>query len=228
MTVRTPKLKFATAKRQKTQVKSQAETQGAPQETPQNTQAGSKTAAEISANSPERSQQPTVRARLRDWKPKFLKEFAKCGIITMAARAVGVDRSAVLYHRTRSPKFAAQFEKALAEANDVLEAHALQLATVGQSDPIFMRDAGNNPVMVFDRKRKSERLMELMLKSRLPQRFREQVSQEISGPGGVALAAPVINATFVIPRNGREHPDFQLKPAEVVQEQIPQLKEPQP
>jgi hypothetical protein len=192
----------------------------AAQKTQQEAQAGSqiapgKTQEKLNLDS-KRSQPPRVRARLRDWKPQFLREFAKCGIITMAARAVGVDRGAVLYHRTRSHKFEAEFQKALATANDILEMHALQLATVGQSDPIFMRDAGNNPVMVFDRKRKSERLMELMLKSRLPQRFREQVSQEISGPGGQPLV-PItpVNCTFVLPSNNRNDPAHRLKDAEV-------------
>jgi hypothetical protein len=151
----------------------------------------------------------TVRARRRPhWKDQFFREFAKCGILTVAARAAGVDRHTVQYHRNRHPKFAAQFERALLEANEILEAHALKLAVTGQEDPIFMRDSQNNPVKVFDRRRQSEKIMELLLRARMPEKYNPKTQAEISGPGGIPLSAPVtpITCIFTIPPNNRNDP----------------------
>jgi hypothetical protein len=135
----------------------------------------------------------------------------------MAARAVGVDRGAVLYHRTRSPKFEAEFQKALATANEVLEMHAMKLATVGQDDPIFMRDKDNNPVKVFDRKRQSEKILQMLLSARMPEKYRQNITQELVGPGGVPLAAPItpVNCTFILPPNNRGDPAHRALDAEV-------------
>ena len=100
--------------------------------------------------------------------------------------------------------------------------HALKLATVGQDDPIFMRDKDNNPVKVFDRKRQSEKILQMLLSARMPEKYRQNITQELVGPGGIPLATPIIPTTvqIVIPSNGRNDPAHQLKDAQV--EQLPE------
>jgi hypothetical protein len=150
-----------------------------------------------------------VRARWRpQWKEQFLREFAKCGILTVAARAAGIDRHTVQNHRKKHPAFAAQFEAALIEANETLEGFALKLAIQGQEEPIWMRDAGNNPVKVDVKRRQSDKILELLLKARMPEKYSQKVQAEFSGPGGIPLATPIQaqNIVFNIPQNFRNDP----------------------
>lgn len=142
--------------------------------------------------------------RLRPWHKVFLKAFAQCGIIRVAAEQAGIGRTAIHDALHSNPKFAAQYAEALVQADELIEAHALRRATVGEPEPLFM-NTKNGPVQVATLMRKSDRLLEFILKARRPEKYRENIRQEISGPNGAPLQSAIIptQVNIVIPDNGR-------------------------
>ena len=91
---------------------------------------------------------------------KFLKAFARVGIIKDACRAAGVDRSTIWRWREGDPAFADAYLLAAQEAVDVLERAAWRRAVDGVKQP-------DGTV------RHSDHLLTFLLKARDPVRFGE-------------------------------------------------------
>jgi hypothetical protein len=126
----------------------------------------------------------TKRTKARD--KKFFESLAATDNVTLSALAAGYARTSVYEHRESDPEFARQMDEAIEIATDALEEEARRRAKDGVDEPQFYQGA-----LVVDKKKKpicvrrySDRLMELLLKAHRPDKFRERVSQEISGPGG--------------------------------------------
>ncbi len=79
-----------------------------------------------------------------------------------ACQAAGITRQSAYEARDRDTAFRAQWEEALQEAVDALEAAAWQRAMTGQSD----------------------RLMEMLLRAHRPEKYRETIRQEVTGADG--------------------------------------------
>ena len=72
--------------------------------------------------------QPTKPTPKREWRARFLELLAKTFSVSAAAQGAGIDRSSVYDHRKKDPDFAAQWDTALAQAIDGLEAAAYKRA----------------------------------------------------------------------------------------------------
>ena len=75
----------------------------------------------------------------RDWKPAFLEVLRATGNVTLAVQHVGQSRNQVHGVRQRSKRFAAQWDDALEEATDLLEAEAWRRAVIGVDEPRFYK-----------------------------------------------------------------------------------------
>jgi hypothetical protein len=92
----------------------------------------------------------------RDWKPAFLKALAKTGNISEAARAAQVSRTAVYAARYKDEAFASDWDDAVENSTDTLEAIAFKRAKSG-----------------------SDILLMFLLKSRRPEKYRDRL--QVSG-----------------------------------------------
>jgi hypothetical protein len=106
---------------------------------------------------------PSARARKarRDWRPAFLKGFAKAGTVTGGCTAARIHRTTAYRERRRNDKFAVAWDAVEHQVTDQLEETALTLALAGEV-----------------------RLLEFLLKARRPEMYREHHQVEVAGPEG--------------------------------------------
>jgi hypothetical protein len=70
------------------------------------------------------------------WVAPFLDQLAQCGMVSTAARAVGVSSSTVNSLKSKDADFAAAMVEAKEAATDLLEAEARRRAVVGVQEPV--------------------------------------------------------------------------------------------
>ncbi|HXV74493.1 MAG TPA: hypothetical protein VD713_07170 [Sphingomonadales bacterium] len=111
-------------------------------------------------------------ARLR-WnerkKRAFLKALAASGVVAVAARAVGLAASGAYQARAQDKIFAREWDAALEEALDALEAELRRRAMTGTRKPVFYRGKKCGSVRTY-----SDRLGMFLLKRRRPHLFSEE------------------------------------------------------
>ena len=117
------------------------------------------------------------RRPFRVWAPAFLAALRSTGIVTLAAHAAQIDRNAPYAARRRNPVFAQQWDAAIEDGIQMLEAEARRRAIKG-----------------------SDLLMIFLLKAHRPERYRDNLHVENTGPGGMPLpGVTVINAACIPP-----------------------------
>jgi len=106
----------------------------------------------------------------REAMDRFLAKLAESGNITASAKAAGVPRTTVYRWREKFKTFAAEWDDALEQACDILEAEAWRRALNEQSD----------------------RLLMFLLKAHRPERFTERTETAIKAEidGAVRLTWP--------------------------------------
>jgi hypothetical protein len=103
------------------------------------------------------------------WHEAFLERLRESGVVSDAAKAVGIHRCVAYDHRERFPKFSKAWDEALEVAVEQLEVEAVRRA----------RDY-------------SDLLLIFLLKAAKPHKYRETRRLEVSGPTGgpVEIATP--------------------------------------
>lgn len=131
---------------------------------------------------------------------KFLDAFGRTANITAACMQAGISRQTVYVWQEHYTEFGLEFQEANKRANDVLFGEAWRRAT--QGDESYVVSAGKlvygpdgKPLM--ERKR-SDRLLELLLKARMPE-FRDKQQVEVSGPGGGPIQHQLVHALAQLP-----------------------------
>ena len=104
----------------------------------------------------------------RDWKPAFIEVLRTTGNVTLAAQHAGQSRNQVHDVRQRSKRFAAQWDNALEEATDLLEAEARRRAFTGIDKPVFYKGK-----VVGSTKKYSGPLLMFLLEAHRPEKFRD-------------------------------------------------------
>lgn len=123
--------------------------------------------------------------------------------VTGAAARANIPRRTAYDWRDADEKFRARWDDALEAGTDILEDEAFRRAYEGCDEPVVAmgRVAKNDDGTQLRIRKYSDTLMALLLKARRKSKFRENVSQELSGPDG----APLPDRTIVIlPSNGRD------------------------
>lgn len=108
-------------------------------------------------------------------KEAFLKVFANTANIRAACLQVGIDRSLIVEWKKTDEEFAAQFDEANEAANWLLFGEAWRRAMTGDKEYVvslgkLVYDQDGKPLTV---QKRSDRLLELMLKARMPE-FRDR------------------------------------------------------
>jgi hypothetical protein len=128
----------------------------------------------------------TDRARTR-----FMAILRKTANVSLACRALKLSRAAAYVRKEADPEFAAEWDNSIKEAVDHLEGEAWRRAFKGFKKPVYQQGQLVGYVQEY-----SDTLMSLLLKAHDP-KFRDKLSAEFSGPGGVPLS---ITVDFVKPK----------------------------
>lgn len=125
----------------------------------------------------------TSRARgkpARGWEDKFFAAFAETGIVLRACKAAQVSRSTVYLHRDKDEAFAERWREAEEESADAAESEAWRRGVEGIDKPVFYKGEQVSVMREY-----SDRMLELVLKARRPDRFRDNHKHEIGGEATV-------------------------------------------
>ena len=126
----------------------------------------------------------TQRKVRRPWKPLFLDTLRGTGNVRLAASNADVARQVAYRARDSSAKFRADWDEALEEARELLEAEARRRAAIGVDEPVFYKGQ-----VVGQIRKYSDNLLMFLLKAHWPEKFRENYAVEHSGPGGGPVEA---------------------------------------
>jgi hypothetical protein len=109
----------------------------------------------------------------------FLEELQRSANVTAAATSAGISRTCAYEHKASNAVFSAAWDEAIGIATDALEAEARRRAVTGVEEPVFY--LGNECGKI---RKYSDRMLEILLKGHRPEKFRERLSAEFSGPNG--------------------------------------------
>jgi hypothetical protein len=106
----------------------------------------------------------------------FLASLADGHTVTAACHAAGIGRSTAYEHRHRDEAFALAWHDAYEAGTDRFEQEARRRAIDGTLRPVFYKGEEVGSVREF-----SDRLLELELKARRPEKYRERYEVQHSG-----------------------------------------------
>jgi len=119
----------------------------------------------------------TREPQARNWRKRFLAVLRERGIVRAACEQAGVNRAAAYRARQEDAAFAEQWDLAIEDAVDLLEAEAWRRAFDGVTRRVYWKGECIDVIQEY-----SDRLMMLLLKGRRPSIFRDNVS--VTGPDG--------------------------------------------
>jgi hypothetical protein len=127
---------------------------------------------------------------LRPWQRTYLAALRIKGNVTLASRAARVSARTVERYRLENEFFSSLCEDALKFNDDIVEGRAYQLGVEGILEPVFQGGICVGQKRVF-----SERMIEIMLKSRKPNKFDTGKKLNITTSGG--FSAPMMEVAQV-------------------------------
>lgn len=143
----------------------------------------------------------------KPWRRPFLAALSAMGCVTYAARAAKVDKRRVYKLRESDSGFAAQWDAALEEATELLEAEAMRRARYGWKEPVFYLGKPVGSVQRY-----SDTLLIFLLKGAKPEKYRERF--DVKG-GALPDASTAIAAALDQVRGARkELPPVEILPSE--------------
>jgi hypothetical protein len=130
-----------------------------------------------------------ARAKLSTKQRAFLAAFETCGIVARAATASNVNSRTHRRWVEKDADYAEAFAEASETAADWLEAEAHRRAAEGLVRYRFNSKTGEplrHPETneAYYELEYSDRLLEMLLRARRPEKFRDRVSQELTGKNG--------------------------------------------
>jgi hypothetical protein len=158
-----------------------------------------KTTQSLRARAGKRRQgRPSV-AEFKAAQTRFLEAYAKTGTILAAAKIAGIDRRS----HTRwmhDEKYVERFKVAGEESAETLLGEMRRRALLGHEEPVIFKGQPvmipdpNNPGQkkIFTVRRPSDRLLEKLVESEFPGKFRERYEHEIAGPQGGPITLRVV------------------------------------
>lgn len=135
---------------------------------------GERTPAQVNARARESVAAIAERAAAQG---RFLDKFREVGIVLKACQDAQVGRRTVYGWLERDEAFKTLYLEAAEDASDRCEAEALRRGVDGWDEPVYQGGEQVGTIRKF-----SDRMLELTLKARRPERFRER--HEHTGAGG--------------------------------------------
>lgn len=116
------------------------------------------------------------------WPEKFIAALADSGNVRAACEVAGIARKTAYGKRNTDLAFAAEWDAALEEACDTLEAEARRRAVEGVDKPVYQQGMKVGVIREY-----SDTLLIFLLKGNRPSKFKETVRQELTGKDGGAI-----------------------------------------
>ncbi len=116
----------------------------------------------------------------------FLEWLSETANVSEACRASGIPRSTAYLWRSQDEQFAHAWDEANELGTDGLEDEAVRRGRDGVEEPVFYRGSECGAVRKY-----SDTLLIFMLKARRPDKFKDRIANEVSGPGGGPLLTEV-------------------------------------
>lgn len=134
---------------------------------------------------------------------RFLMHLAESGNVTFSADTVGVSRQAIYDLKERSETFAAQCELAMARYDSFLEDELNMRIFEGVKRPIYQRGE-----LVGHENVKSDRLLEVALRARMPEKYSERLAAKLehSGSAGVLVVPGAMDMAAWVEKFGGAKP----------------------
>ena len=120
--------------------------------------------------------------RTPEKRQKFLDALAQTCNITRACEISGIGRASIYEWRNENQDFAKGWKSALDMGADMLEDEAVRRAKDGVEKPIYQGGKLVGHVQEY-----SDTLLIFLLKGARPEKYRDRVQQELSGPGGQTI-----------------------------------------
>lgn len=121
----------------------------------------------------------------------FITAFRETGNVSASCRAADIARTTAYEWREQYPDFVKRWEDAKEDALDKLEEEAFRRAHDGVTSerPIFYKgvEVGTQTITEY-----SDTLMIFLLKGGRPEKYRENIKQEVTGAGGGDVAIKVL------------------------------------
>lgn len=156
-------------------------------------------------------QVPATRARNifdDEAKVKYLMFLARYGLHMRAAQYAAVDAETVRTHKHEDPPFAEACDHALKIFREGLEQEALSRAMDGWDEPVYQHGR-----LVGQIHRKSERLLELLLKSNYREKYGDNIQVDQKVTGGVLLVPTALSQQEWLEKYGP--PQTQTEPEQL-------------
>ena len=115
--------------------------------------------------------------RSKGRKDAFIATLSQGGTIRSACEAAGIARITAFRWKDEDKEFSEQWDEAIEMGTDVMEEEAMRRAVDGVPEPIYYQG-----VLVGTQLKYSDKLLELMLKSRRRDKFGDKT--ELTGAGG--------------------------------------------
>lgn len=130
------------------------------------------------------------------WQKRYIAALRLKGNISLACLTAKVSTNTVKKYREENPIFNALCEDASTFNDDLVEGRAYQLGVEGYMEPVFQGGMCVGYKRVF-----SERLLEVMLKARKPQKFDVGKKLNISTSGGASTPMMEVSQVAELVRN---------------------------
>src|SRR4051812_19763644 len=117
----------------------------------------------------------------------FLETLSETANVKVAAAAAGVCRRTVYNWRNADTDFAAAWEEAAKLGTAALEDEAIRRASEGVDEPVYYKG-----VEVGKVRRYSDTLLIFLMKGRDPEKWKDRVSNEHTGPGGGPVVTEIV------------------------------------
>jgi hypothetical protein len=130
--------------------------------------------------------------RPEQWE-KFFAALARSGVIKTACAAADIHRSTIYEHiaKARSSDagsedkaWMARYDAAHDDAGDVVEEEIYRRGIEGVEEPVFGRVGKDQDGQVGTIRKYSDACLLALAKARKPEKFKDRVANEHSGPGG--------------------------------------------
>ena len=124
-----------------------------------------------------------------EWKQKFIAALGTSGNITTAAKSAGIARTYPYEVRSSDADFAQEWDSAMEEAADLIEAEARRRAVEGVDEPVFYQGEKCGVIRKY-----SDALLITLLRAAKPEKYRERYDATSGGrPMNADLADAISN-----------------------------------
>jgi hypothetical protein len=142
---------------------------------------------QIKTRKPDNMRLPADKKLNAEGKAAFLEEYAKDAAFYTAGKALGIHPTELERALEEDPEFELECRMVTKRRVEAMESEAFRRAVVGVDEPVYYKG-----MVVGHINRKSDAMLQMLLKAHDPKRYREGISEAAGAQGGVLLlAAPM-------------------------------------